>query len=205
MSDPPQVNRLERDTLLKIAVDAMLVPLKAGEILRVDGSQHSPALRQSVATFVTLLLNGNLHGCCGSVLPQESLIENVAHSAYAAAFCDGRFEPLEAHELPRLELHISLLSHPQPMHFDDEVDLLNQLRPEVDGLILNFQSHQGVFLPAVWEHIPDRHAFLNQLKIKAGLAPAFWSSAIRVQRFTVEEIEGRAADYLPSRQTSLRE
>jgi len=196
MSAPPRLSQSERETLLQVAVDAIRIPLETRRALHVDAAQFTATLQRETATFVTLLLNGALRGCCGSVLPFEPLIESVARSAKAAAFGDARFEPLQAHELPQVELHVSLLSHPLPIHFRDETDLLAQLRPGTDGLILHFQSHQGVFLPAVWEYVPDRRDFLNRLKMKASLPPIWWSSAIRVQRFTVEEIYGRAADYL---------
>lgn len=196
MSDPPTLNPAERDTVLQVAANAIQTQQVTGRALQIDPAKHTPTLQRETATFVTLLRDGQLRGCCGSVLPVEPLVVNVARSATAAAFHDPRFEPLMPRELPQLELHVSLLSHSLPIHYQDESDLLSQLRPETDGLILHYRPLQGVFLPAVWEHVPGRREFLNQLKIKAGLPPIFWSSEIRVQRFTVEEIVGNAADYL---------
>ena len=72
------------------------------------------------------------------------------------------------------------------MRFDDEADLVAQLRPGVDGLILAAGKRRGVFLPQVWEQCADGRDFLAKLKRKAGLAPDFWSADITVQRYTTE-------------------
>jgi len=196
MSEPPTLNSAERDVVLQLASDSIRTQLATGHPLTINQAEYTPILQRETATFVTLLLDGQLRGCCGSVLPVEPLVVNVGRSASSAAFHDPRFESLMPNELPLLELHVSLLSHPLPIHYQDESDLLSQLRPDTDGLILRYLSLKGVFLPSVWKHISSRSEFLNQLKIKAGLPPIFWSSNIHVQRFTVEEIVGNAADYL---------
>ena len=50
-------------------------------------------------------------------------------------------------------------------------------------------KRQGLFLPAVWEKIPDSQEFLTELKIKAGLSPSHWSESIEVFRFRTVEIK----------------
>jgi len=119
-------------------------------------------------------------------------VQDVAHNAYAAAFSDPRFPPLAALELELegLDLHISILSPPEPMQFVSEGDLLNQLRPGEDGLILRAGVRRGTFLPSVWESLPQPQAFLQHLKMKAGLAPDFWSDEVRVERYTTEAFGG---------------
>lgn len=57
-------------------------------------------------------------------------------------------------------------------------ELLAQLRPGVDGLILHFRHHRATFLPAVWEHLPDPYVFLAQLKQKSRLAAGFLVAGI---------------------------
>jgi len=64
--------------------------------------------------------------------------------------------------------------------------LLKQVRPGVDGLILEFRHYRATFLPAVWESLPDPYVFLAQLKHKAGLPLDFWSPELRVERYTTE-------------------
>jgi len=41
------------------------------------------------------------------------------------------------------------------MTFSSEQDLLAQLQPDIDGLILEEGFHRGTFLPSVWEQLPE--------------------------------------------------
>ena len=117
------------------------------------------------------------------------LARDVAENAFSAAFRDNRFPPLAADEFDDLELHISILSPPEPMTFRSEQDLIAQIRPEIDGLILEEGLRRGTFLPSVWESLPNPHQFLKHLKQKAGLPTEYWSDTIKVSRYTAEIVE----------------
>jgi len=71
------------------------------------------------------------------------------------------------------------------MTFSDEADALSQLRPGVDGVVLEFGNHRGTFLPQVWENLPEPRRFLGELKRKAGLAPDFWNDRLHLSRYRV--------------------
>lgn len=158
----------------------------AGRRYRPTTTEFPPALRQPRATFVTLETLGELRGCIGSIEPRRPLIEDVIENAYAAAFHDPRFPPLTAPELDRLAVRLSVLSELTPLCFSSEDDLLAQLRPGVDGLVLTDGHRRGTFLPVVWQSLPDRQEFWAQLKHKAGLPASYWSPALRVERYTTE-------------------
>jgi AmmeMemoRadiSam system protein B/AmmeMemoRadiSam system protein A len=142
-------------------------------------------LQRRCATFVTLKHGGHLRGCIGSLSAHRSLVDDVRANARAAAFQDPRFEPLRFMELSSVRIEVSLLSALQPMALHDEADALAQLRPGIDGIVLEYRSHRGTFLPQVWESLPDRRSFLTQLKSKAGLAADFWDTGVRLSRYTV--------------------
>ncbi len=159
-----------------------------GEILAVKAADYPEPLRAPRATFVTLHVDGVLHGCIGTIEARKPLVEDIVSNAWSAAFQDSRFPALTWPEFKRLEIHISMLSPPEPMTFSSEADLLAQLRPRVDGLIVEDGHHRGTFLPTVWEQLPNPHEFLRQLKLKAGLKADHWSGRLRVQRYTAESI-----------------
>ena len=50
--------------------------------------------------------------------------------------------------------------------FNSEDDLLRQIRPGIDGLVLSDQGYRGTFLPSVWESLPEPLLFLQHLKLK---------------------------------------
>lgn len=114
------------------------------------------------------------------------LAEDVAANAAAAAFADPRFPPLTKNEFEKLEIHISVLSPPEELSFSSEEDVLNQIRPGIDGLILQDGFYRGTFLPSVWEELPEKKDFWMHLKLKAGLPVTYWSDTVRVFRYTTE-------------------
>jgi AmmeMemoRadiSam system protein A len=176
-----------KQQLLQVAAESIRKGL-CGETLAVRAADYPELLRVTRATFVTLQVEDRLRGCIGTLEARRILVEDVAGNAWSAAFRDPRFPALTWPEYERLDIHISILSPPEPMRFSSEEDLLAQLRPQVDGLILEEGFARGTFLPSVWEQVPDPREFLRHLKLKAGLRPDYWSSRIRVQRYTAESI-----------------
>ena len=138
------------------------------------------------ASFVTLKYNGELRGCIGSVYPTKPLILDIIDNAKNAAFQDSRFEPLTINELDKLEVSISLLSSIERINFKDERDLLSKIYPH--GIILIERDRRAVYLPIVWEQLPDREIFLNSLKEKAGLPPDYFSRTLEVYKFNAAYI-----------------
>lgn len=144
-------------------------------------------LNQPGATFVTLTQSGQLRGCIGSLEAGNSLIENVSSNAVAAALRDPRFAPLRVDELNSVRVEVALLSEQQPIRFTSEIDALAQLRPRVDGVVLEYGQHRSTFLPQVWEALPEPKQFLAKLKSKAHLPEDFWDEGIRLSRYTVSK------------------
>ena len=167
----------------------------------IDSSLHGnnyaeervePWLRQAGATFVTLTKNGALRGCIGSLRATQPLVADIARNALGAAFRDPRFPALTGEEWPQVRVEVSLLSAPKPIRFADEADLLAQVRPGEDGIILECDGKGATFLPQVWESLPDKAVFFNELIKKAGLGGTRLGRC-RVQRYRVEKWKETAA------------
>jgi AmmeMemoRadiSam system protein A len=151
----------------------------------------APWLARPGATFVTLLKNGELRGCMGSLEPARTLAQDVAENALGTAFRDPRFRPVSAEEWAQCALEVSVLSRPKPLFFEDEAELLQQLRAGEDGLILEADGRRGTFLPQVWAAVPDKRAFLAQLLRKAGLPPDTPLARCKISRYRVVKFNGR--------------
>jgi len=150
---------------------------------------HPDWLDAPGAVFVTLTLAGRLRGCIGSLEAQRSLGRDLEHNARAAAFSDPRFPPLAHAELAKVKVEVSILTPAIPLAFADEADALAQLRPGVDGVILEYGWHRATFLPQVWEQLPEPRVFMSHLKQKAGLSADFWASDLRLSRYGVEKFK----------------
>jgi len=179
----------EKAILLDIARQSIAHGLQHSHALHINPKDYRPLLQSQGASFVTLHLNQQLRGCIGTLEAYQPLINDVSEHAYAAAFKDPRFTAVNATELPLLEIHISVLTPAQPMQFSSEADLIRQLNPGIDGLILEDEQHRGTFLPSVWEALPEAGDFLSQLKIKAGMNRNDWHPGIRVSRYKTVLIE----------------
>jgi AmmeMemoRadiSam system protein A len=176
----------DKQTLLDLARDSIQHGLETGQPLSVKLADYSSALQANGAAFVTLHLQQKLRGCIGSLQAYRPLLVDVAEHAFDAAFKDPRFSPLTRAEFTPLHIHIEVLNPAESMVFSSEQDLLEQLRPGIDGLILSENFHKGTFLPTVWESLPSPRHFLNHLKQKAGLPEHYWSDSIQVERYTTE-------------------
>jgi len=175
-----------RTILLHTARQSIRNGLEHGRVLKVNADEYSEQLREPGASFVTLHRNDELRGCIGSLESYRPLVEDIAENAFSAAFRDPRFAPLKEAELEELKLDISILSKPERMTFSSEQDLLEQIQPGIDGLILKDGSYRGTFLPSVWESLPDRKQFLQHLKLKAGLPSDHWSDRVEIWRYSTE-------------------
>jgi len=173
----------DKDHALRTARESIQHGLTHGMALSVDTTVFSDNLRQTLACFVTLHKDNQLRGCIGSLKAHQPLIKDIAEHAFAAAFQDPRFPPLSQSEFDALDIDISVLSKPAPMTFTNEEDLLTQIQPFTDGLILEHGYHRGTFLPSVWEQLPEKKAFLNQLKVKAGLSSDWWHDDVKISRY----------------------
>lgn len=172
----------EQDTLLALASTA----IEQGLIGKKDiprPEKYNAALAAQGASFVTLNCDGKLRGCIGTLEAHQSLVVDVAENAWSAAFHDRRFSPLTAVEFTRIKIHISVLTPASPVTFTSEQNLIEQLQPGIDGLILSLGQQRGTFLPSVWKALPDPVEFLQHLKKKAGLPADFWSDDIKIQRY----------------------
>jgi len=163
----------------------------SGKTETLDETQNLAAIfNEKRGTFVTLTSHGNLRGCIGHIIPQESLIEGIRENAINAAFRDPRFSPLTQNEWKDVHIEISILTEPEPLSYTDGKDLLRKLRPGVDGVIIKKGFHQSTFLPQVWEQLPDKRAFLNHLCLKAGLDGNAWERGdLEVSTYQVQAFE----------------
>lgn len=180
----------EKIYLLDVARESIRHGLRKGVALSVSLTGLAPELVASRASFVTLEKEGRLRGCIGSLEAWRPLVFDVAGNAFAAAFRDPRFSPVLTPEIETLALRLALLTPPLPMTFSCETDLMEQLQPGVDGLILQEGFRRSTFLPAVWAELSTATLFLSQLKRKAGLPSDYWSTGLRLWRYRAETIEG---------------
>jgi AmmeMemoRadiSam system protein A len=185
-----QLSGEEQKLLLETARNAIWKELNKEEKLPLVIDEYSPILQEKGACFITLKKKGVLRGCVGSIEVVQPLIQDVRDRAVAAAFQDYRFPPLTLPELDEIRIEISRLTQPCKLNYEDAEDLINKLRPQIDGVILRYQTRRATFLPQVWEQLPSPELFLNRLCVKMGLDQSAWRSVkLQVETYQVEKFQ----------------
>lgn len=176
----------ERALLLQLAHDSILAALNLAERNpdkdkpEISLEPPTPHLAEPRGAFTSLYLRHALRGCVGYVLPVNSVYRAVAETARAAAFEDTRFSPVTKDEALHLEIELSILSPPKPIHAD-------AIEIGRHGLLISMAGHRGLLLPQVpVEHHWDRATFLEQTCRKAGLPLDAWQKGASIEAFTAE-------------------
>ncbi len=170
----------------KYCSEYVLNAAKESVLAAINNKEYIPhniptVLTEFGASFVTIKYNGKLRGCIGSIYPTKPLILDIIDNAKNAGFQDPRFNPLTSEELDKLSFSVSILSSIERINFKDERDLLSKIYPH--GIIIIERDKRAVYLPVVWEQLPDREIFLNSLKEKAGLPPEYFSRTLEAYKF----------------------
>lgn len=189
-----QFNESQGQTLVKLARMTLLERFG-----RNTSEEYAQAIQTALSdeifkihsgTFVTLTLKGQLRGCIGSLTSDEEVRQGVKQNAVNAAFHDPRFAPLSEKELEQVEIEVSVLTEPKPLEFQDSSDLIQKLRPHIDGVIIQKGAARSTFLPQVWEQLPKPEDFLGHLCMKAGLSVDAWKKpGLAVQTYQVQYFE----------------
>jgi AmmeMemoRadiSam system protein A len=180
----------ERSQLLKLAREALTCGVNGQVTPDIDLKELPARLRVPGASFVTLTRKGNLRGCIGTLEARRPLAEDVCEHAVAAAMQDYRFAPVHPDELPEIQIEISRLTTPVRIDYSCVEELIMQLRPGVDGVVLMDGVRRATFLPQVWEKIPEPERFLDHLCWKMGAPPDLWrSKKLDVLVYQVEEFQ----------------
>jgi AmmeMemoRadiSam system protein A len=185
---PEKLNAQERTILLRIARQAITSVVQKQPLEKIDLNALPESMRLKGASFVTLTTKGNLRGCIGALEAYQPLALDVQEHAIAAAIQDYRFQPVQESELAEIQIEISRLTAPEKLDYNDPEELIQQLCPKIDGVILSDSHHRATFLPQVWEKLPDPTIFLSQLCLKMGASPNLWKRQhLEVLTYQVEE------------------
>lgn len=139
-----------------------------------------PGMEGRAGVFVSLKKHGQLRGCIGTVVPQQkNIAAEIIHNAVSAAVHDPRFWPVELEELPDLKISVDVLSPPEPVKSQEELD------PKRYGVIVRSKGRMGLLLPNL-EGIDTVEEQLAIARRKAGIEP---DEPVEIERFEVIRYE----------------
>ncbi|MBQ6563266.1 MAG: AmmeMemoRadiSam system protein A [Clostridia bacterium] len=159
---------LARQAIERYVMDRQTLPVPEnlpGELL------HSRA-----GAFVSIHKQGRLRGCIGTIGPvRDCLADEIIHNAISAAVSDYRFEPIQPEELEWLEINVDVLSEPEDIDSEDELDVRKY------GVIVSHGNHRGLLLPDL-DGVDTVEEQVSIARKKAGIGP---KEKVRLQRFQV--------------------
>lgn len=178
----------EQKSLLQIAREAIESAVSRMDLSEIIHSELSPSLMAKGASFVTLTKEGRLRGCIGTLEAYQPLAKDVQEHAVAAALQDPRFPPVQPEECPIIEIEVSVLTLKVLLEYTGSQDLLEKIKPGIDGIVLQDGFRKATFLPQVWEKLPSPEEFLTHLCMKMGANGNLWlEKQMKVSLYQVQE------------------
>ena len=136
------------------------------------------------ASFATLTQDGKIIGQVGTIVAKQAVAVDIANNIYRLrAFKNG------LKTSGKMILSLQLLTDLEEIQFSSLDDLLEQIIPNVDGLLLRSGEREGYLLPQAWQNAKDKKQFITNLKMNAGLSPTYWSDDIRIFKFRTVEVK----------------
>ncbi|MGV8176924.1 MAG: AmmeMemoRadiSam system protein A [Candidatus Bilamarchaeaceae archaeon] len=189
------LTKQEKTYLLKLARKTIEYVFQTGEEY-FPSPAEVPTRRivEDGAVFVTLWIKNAkkkiLRGCIGTLEAHRPLFQDLVDNAISAAFRDPRFLPLKPQELKNVVIGISYLTKPEEVKVKGWKDLTVKLNPGKTGLIIQKGLARATYLPAVWEELQDKEAFMRNLCMKAGLEADEWKEpGMRFFFYEADEFE----------------
>lgn len=165
---------------VELAKQAIETFVKTGQAISVP--EPLPAeMAEPGAVFVSLHLpDGQLRGCRGTITPtEENLAQAIIKTAIASAVDDPRFLPLQAAELPGLQVKVDVLSPLEP------VSDISELDEKKYGVVIQSGRRRALLLPDI-PVITSVARQLQAVRQKAGLGG---SEPAELYRFTVQRYQ----------------
>lgn len=137
----------------------------------------TPEMVERAGVFVSLKVGGLLRGCIGTYEPTKANVaEEVVENAISSATRDPRFPPVSAGELADLDYSVDVLTAPEPVESEAELD------PKRYGLIVESGGRKGLLLPDL-EGVDSVARQIEICRSKAGIMP---HQPVQLYRFEVK-------------------
>ena len=172
-------DRERSDAYVRLARRSLEHYIKTGRELNIKDVDDEvlPEMKSTRAgAFVSIHEHGRLRGCIGTILPTTgSLAEEIMQNAISASTRDPRFDPIEESELDWLEINVDVLSEPEPIGSEAELD------PKKYGVIVTSGYKRGLLLPDL-DGVDTVEEQVSIARKKGGIGA---NEPVRLERFTV--------------------
>lgn len=135
---------MAEDEYVKLARLSIETFVKTGKQARLPQGVSRELLEKQAGAFVCLKKDGRLRGCIGTTAPTtECVAYEIMINAVLAAVRDNRFSPVEPEELADMVYSVDVLSEPEAVESDSELDVRQY------GVIVESGDKRGLLLPDI--------------------------------------------------------
>lgn len=177
------------DTVLTICRNSIISGFEYKTPINTEALDIAPVFFGRGASYVEVLVDGEIRGCSHSLFPYQTLAEDLAQNAFKAVFENKDHSSITSDEIDKMKLKICLLTRPVPVPFAEEKDLLLKTEAGKDGLIIKDEKCFALFMPSEWTKYSNKEEFINAIKEKAGLSEKGLRNTIEAYKFRAVEIE----------------
>jgi AmmeMemoRadiSam system protein A len=162
--------------LAKLAKETVETYVKDGKITQPP-KRLTPEMKGKAGVFVSIHKLGGLRGCIGTFEPQEvNVALETITNAVSSATRDPRFPPINPKELKDLEYKVDVLTPPEPVESEDQLD------PKQYGCIVECDLRRGLLLPDL-AGVDTVDYQISICRQKAGIMP---DEPVKLYRFQVK-------------------
>lgn len=168
--------RERSDAWVRLAQESVNSYVLRRQVMKVPDGLPEELLTRKAGAFVSIHKQGRLRGCIGTIAPaRANLAEEIIRNAVSAAADDPRFDPIQPEELKWLEINVDVLSEPEDIQSEDELDIKRY------GVIVTRGQRRGLLLPDL-EGVDTVRQQVAIARQKAGIGP---EEKVSLQRFEV--------------------
>jgi AmmeMemoRadiSam system protein A len=161
--------------LVRLAKKTVEAFVRKGEVF--EPKRLTAEMKERSGVFVSIHKLGELRGCIGTFEPQHvNVAEEIVANAISSATRDPRFPPVTKEELKNLDYSIDVLSKPEPVKSQKQLD------PKRYGVIVEAGWRKGLLLPDL-EGVDTVEEQVDICRLKAGIGP---DEPVKLYRFEVK-------------------
>ncbi|SDP80497.1 AmmeMemoRadiSam system protein A [Selenomonas ruminantium] len=172
--------REREDAYLALARYSLEYYVRNGKRAPLPDELPAELTGQKAGAFVSIKKDGQLRGCIGTILPtRNNLAEEILYNAVSAGTGDPRFSPVTEAELEDLVYDVDVLSVPEPIASEAELDVKRY------GVIVEAGNRRGLLLPDL-NGVDTVAQQVDIARRKGNIGP---QEAVKLWRFTVTRHE----------------
>ena len=166
----------EMSPIVKLARQTVDTYIKEKKVIEPP-AELTPEMKEKAGVFVSIHKKGELRGCIGTFEPtQENVASEIIANAISSSTRDPRFEPVDTHELNDLDYSVDVLTSPEQIESEDQLD------PKKYGAIVESGWKRGLLLPDL-EGVDTVEQQIEICRQKAGIGS---KEKIKLYRFEVK-------------------